>query len=421
MDPGRGSVRLSASFFVVSLKDSSQLIRYQREQRRRKISEPRKFILSSKEGSYELGQGEILVGRSRSCQLVLPDPSISRSHALLIVHGDEVSVKDLDSSNGTYVNAKQIREETPLALGDRLSVGETVLVLEVLEPEPKPKTASPITPSPVLLPKLHLPTEGPTRTAGAEEDSAFDSGEVIHEAFRRLSPEAAEEAAEEAAGDQTSHGVRAPGLRVPTSKVPAPSVPPSKAPGSKAPGSKAPTSGELLPSLDDFDGFDDLSAAPLGSAPVAASTPGSSSPSSRELRPASDFPPAAGFWIRAAAAALDWLLILVVASLVSLVAGGPWRPEGNTLLVATCFALGVLVPIFGWSIWGTTPGKRLFSLYVLSVDTSRTVPVGQALLRFVGYFVSLLAFGAGFFMVGFTAARRGLHDVIAGTYVARRG
>ena len=46
--------------------------------------------------------------------------------------------------------------------------------------------------------------------------------------------------------------------------------------------------------------------------------------------------------------------------------------------------------------------------------------VGRALLRIAGYFVSLLALGGGFLMIGFTGSRRGLHDVIAGTYVARR-
>ncbi|MCB1054154.1 MAG: FHA domain-containing protein [Acidobacteria bacterium] len=387
------------------------------------------------------------MGRSRSCQLVLPDPSISRSHALLIVHGDQVSIKDLDSSNGTYVNAKQIQEETPLALGDRLSVGETTLVLEVIDsdPDPRAKSGPPTpTPSPVLLPKLQLPPDGPTRTAKGDDEPAFDSGEVINEAFRRLAPGLDEPAAApvpppartrtRGGEHQTPRsnpvvpppvGPKTPSRPVATvgAKSPKASPPPTSGLGGLPPRpagpAHEPASEELLPSLDELDA---LVSAPLDAPPAvpeAKKAPRSAS-SSREVRAARDFPPAAGFWIRAAAAVLDWLLIVLVAFLVSLLAGGPWRPAGSTLLTATTFALGVLVPIFGWSIWGTTPGKRLFSLYVLSVDTSRTVPVGRALLRFVGYFVSLLAFGAGFLMVGFTAARRGLHDVIAGTYVARR-
>ncbi|HKI85113.1 MAG TPA: RDD family protein, partial [Thermoanaerobaculia bacterium] len=40
--------------------------------------------------------------------------------------------------------------------------------------------------------------------------------------------------------------------------------------------------------------------------------------------------------------------------------------------------------------------------------------------RLVGYFVSGLIFGLGFLMIAFEASKRGLHDMIAGTYVAHR-
>lgn len=429
-----------------------------------------------------------MLGRSRSCQLVLPDPSISRSHVLLIVQENEVQVKDLDSSNGTYVNGKLIQEETVLEVGDRLTVGETELKLEDLDAS---STAA-ATPSPVLLPKLDLPAEGPTRTAAGmgllPKDDDFDR-EVIQEAFRRLAPQEEQDDPEAEDGDGTSIGLTSassPSQLSPAEKAPleAPPAPPessaAKAGGEKAtassgvlrepsfsqvspaeagfespseappsfgssksspklppppsvePSSDSPAEsdggGELLPSLDDLD---DLGAMPprQTEAPAAArsaarsagtSSPGKSATTATAGKPRGDFPPAAGFWIRAGAGFLDWMLIVVLSGAVSLLGGGPWQAQGSTLFSASAFALAVLVPVFGWSIWGTTPGKRLFSLYVLSVDHSSTIGVGRALLRFAGYFVSLLALGVGFLMIGFTGARRGLHDVIAGTYVARR-
>ncbi|MCB1033116.1 MAG: FHA domain-containing protein, partial [Acidobacteria bacterium] len=68
------------------------------------ISDRPRFVLRSKQGSFELSEGESLVGRSRNCQVVVRDPSVSRSHALLTFRDGVVRVKDLSSSNGTYVN-----------------------------------------------------------------------------------------------------------------------------------------------------------------------------------------------------------------------------------------------------------------------------------------------------------------------------
>ena len=46
--------------------------------------------------------------------------------------------------------------------------------------------------------------------------------------------------------------------------------------------------------------------------------------------------------------------------------------------------------------------------------------LGASVLRFIGYFVSLLPFGFGFVMAGLRADRRALHDLLAGTRVDRR-
>ncbi len=74
---------------------------------------------------------EIVVGRSASCDLVLDGQLVSRRHARLLIGAEQASVSDLGSRNGVLVNGKPINGETPLGIGDRVSIGEEVL--EVVE------------------------------------------------------------------------------------------------------------------------------------------------------------------------------------------------------------------------------------------------------------------------------------------------
>jgi len=46
---------------------------------------------------------EITLGRSPENVVVIPDPTVSRKHAVITVVGNELLIKDLNSTNGTYV------------------------------------------------------------------------------------------------------------------------------------------------------------------------------------------------------------------------------------------------------------------------------------------------------------------------------
>jgi DNA-binding CsgD family transcriptional regulator len=76
----------------------------------------------------KLAQGKTLVGRARTCDLVLADDSVSRLHAELSVKGPTVTVRDLDSHNGTFVDDEQI-ESCTLQFGQRLRFGSVTFVL----------------------------------------------------------------------------------------------------------------------------------------------------------------------------------------------------------------------------------------------------------------------------------------------------
>ncbi len=70
----------------------------------------------------------VSVGRLRSCDLPLPDSTVSREHAAVVRRGDTWWVVDLGSTNGTRVNGVQAAEQ-PIEIGDRIEFGDAVVEL----------------------------------------------------------------------------------------------------------------------------------------------------------------------------------------------------------------------------------------------------------------------------------------------------
>jgi adenylate cyclase len=74
--------------------------------------------------AYTFTEGEVLIGRSPDCQIVLKDFGISRTHAKLTVDEEGgVAIQDLKSKNGTQVNGVPVME-APLKDGDRILLGK---------------------------------------------------------------------------------------------------------------------------------------------------------------------------------------------------------------------------------------------------------------------------------------------------------
>ena len=88
--------------------------------------------------SVALFEGEITLGRSRGCGIVLADPCISRVHSLVAVRSGRVFVQDLRSSNGTFVDGERITGEREIFEGDRISIGNYDLVLHPGPPAEEP-------------------------------------------------------------------------------------------------------------------------------------------------------------------------------------------------------------------------------------------------------------------------------------------
>lgn len=100
------------------------------------------FLLRYGGREFPLAEGDIVLGRSRGCGIRVDEESVSRSHALLSLHGDEAQVRDLGSSNGLFVNGKRVSKETLLKNGDAIGLGSALLTFVAIgPPEVEAKTA----------------------------------------------------------------------------------------------------------------------------------------------------------------------------------------------------------------------------------------------------------------------------------------
>jgi len=77
-----------------------------------------------------LRKPRIVVGREPGCELRIPLPSVSRQHCEFIIEDGSITVRDLGSSNGTYINKERI-EEAELTPGDLVAVGPAVFALVI--------------------------------------------------------------------------------------------------------------------------------------------------------------------------------------------------------------------------------------------------------------------------------------------------
>jgi hypothetical protein len=77
-----------------------------------------------------LPPGSLTIGRASPCALLLEAADVSRAHCRIDVTGDEVSVTDLNSTNGTFVDNRRLAGTTPLLHGALLRVGSYVMTCE---------------------------------------------------------------------------------------------------------------------------------------------------------------------------------------------------------------------------------------------------------------------------------------------------
>jgi hypothetical protein len=79
--------------------------------------------------TYELNVEKTTVGRVEDNAFQIAEPSVSSHHAEIILKGNDVVIKDLNSTNGTFINGEKITEAV-LKPGQTLKFGQVELRLE---------------------------------------------------------------------------------------------------------------------------------------------------------------------------------------------------------------------------------------------------------------------------------------------------
>lgn len=91
------------------------------------------LILIKPDGStldVPLKKPRVLIGRGDDAAVRMNSPGVSRQHCELQIDDARLAVKDLGSSNGTFVNRRRITQ-TELVAGDVLSLGDFVFVVKI--------------------------------------------------------------------------------------------------------------------------------------------------------------------------------------------------------------------------------------------------------------------------------------------------
>ena len=73
---------------------------------------------------FEIPEGALL-GRSDSADINIDDPYASSAHARIFPRGDFMHVEDMGSTNGTYLNGRQLRGAERLKVADVIRIGDT--------------------------------------------------------------------------------------------------------------------------------------------------------------------------------------------------------------------------------------------------------------------------------------------------------
>ena len=91
---------------------------------------------------FPLYPGDNIVGREPDAQVHLDHPSVSRRHAMISIEANQMTLRDMKSRNGTFLDGRRIDAPTPIADGAVIGAGPIVLTFHVLAGPPSTKSMS---------------------------------------------------------------------------------------------------------------------------------------------------------------------------------------------------------------------------------------------------------------------------------------
>ena len=136
-----------------------------------------------------------------------------------------------------------------------------------------------------------------------------------------------------------------------------------------------------------------------------------------------------GFWVRVLAYIVDAMILQFASSILVGVAVGVVLGIGipdDAVIGGGVVAVYGLMLLLNWlyfaamesSVWQGTLGKQALKLIVTN-ESGERIDFGRATGRYFAKILSSMIVLIGFFMVGWTQRKQGLHDLIAGTLVFR--
>ncbi len=111
------------------------------------------MVLSSGKAAgkaLSITSAQFIIGRDPECNLRPASAMISKRHCAVIVKDDQVTLRDFDSTNGSFVNDQQIKGEVPLKDGDIIKVGPLSFKVVIEAEAPAAKSTPKLTPPPAV-------------------------------------------------------------------------------------------------------------------------------------------------------------------------------------------------------------------------------------------------------------------------------
>jgi pSer/pThr/pTyr-binding forkhead associated (FHA) protein len=93
--------------------------------------------------TIQLRSSETLVGRQRGCDLRIPSAEVSRRHCILHFDQGQLTIEDLGSANGTFLNERRVTGQQQVRPGDFVKIGPLTFKVQYSAPS-TPKEAEPL-------------------------------------------------------------------------------------------------------------------------------------------------------------------------------------------------------------------------------------------------------------------------------------
>ena len=143
-----------------------------------------KLVMFKQDGQrrdFELKKDTATIGRNTDCDFQIPLGVISRRQCQLSIKGEKLFVRDLGSSNGTFVNNKRV-QESELKAGDTLVLGPVIFTIVINgNPEEVKPVRTVVDPKKAQAAKAAAAQPAPRDDGTVDVEAGIDDVEVVEE------------------------------------------------------------------------------------------------------------------------------------------------------------------------------------------------------------------------------------------------